>query len=133
MAVGGLRIPDSNGEQAALVVRGRRSMRSARTMKNRTQILLWWLVIAAVLPAVLSIPSWSHDWYEKRCCSDKDCAPATRVEPLSGGGVYATSEHGTAFCSKEMHRPSADHRYHVCMRPSGFAPACICLYVPGTS
>jgi hypothetical protein len=139
MVFGGVRIPDRNQEggdqQGAAVVRSRGLLRSLRSMNGPTQISLWRLVMTGILAVAMSIPSWSHDWYDKRCCSNKDCAPATRIERLSSGGVYATSEQGTAYCSQDMFRPSADHQYHVCMRPGGFAPAmlCICLYLPGTS
>ena len=97
----------------------------------------WALFVALVIAG----PAQGHDFYDKKCCDNQDCAPASKIIRNADGSITVTTKHGTARYypryRRDHRRPSKDQRYHACMRrlPSGRnqGPLAICLYVPGVS
>jgi hypothetical protein len=92
------------------------------------------IVLAAMIaPAtLLPLPAIAHDWYDRNCCSDRDCEPLPpeAVEDMADGWhinyisargfrVKFVLPHG-----KERH--SHDGQFHGCAAPTNF----YCLYVP---
>lgn len=95
--------------------------------------------VAILIFVVLSGSAYPHSFYETQCCSDKDCAPVSKIENHPDGDLM-TSEHGTVLVTKNIdswkRRKSQDDKYHVCMRTaSGSEPQyngkhLICVYYP---
>ena len=91
--------------------------------------------VLALLPAALlscSQRSWSHSWYDRQCCSGRDCEPLPdgAVTQVSGGyHVKYKAKLGLDVDVVVPHakaRPSQDGHYHGCATIDRF----LCLYVP---
>lgn len=76
------------------------------------------LIGAIFLALALVGPALAHSWYDHDCCSDRDCAPVSLIEPAEGG-EWMTSKFGRVFVPanfpKERQRPSHDADTHVCI------------------
>jgi hypothetical protein len=95
-------------------------------------IFIWSFVFITLL--VLVNPSTKgHEWYDKGCCSEQDCAPIIEKHRDIQGNWVVTTRHGTAIFSFSTRiRPSKDEKDHACMMPP-FAPndsnmIPLCLY-----
>lgn len=96
--------------------------------------VLWAFFLASLLMIVTITAGKAHDWYDKRCCHENDCAPA-RVSVLPNGNIVATTKHGTAVFGPNTERlPSRDGQWHACMLPNLSSPTGgkmpMCLYMP---
>jgi len=91
----------------------------------------------------LAKPAGAHDWYDRDCCHNLDCAPVDKAES-SGyatafsfwpNGMTVTTRVGTVFVPEDFpRRQSKDGRIHVCMRPGATgAMQLICVYMPPNS
>jgi len=98
---------------------------------------------AAIAALFLATPAAAHEWYDPRCCDERDCAPlpdgALRE---ADGGWYVTAPDGTVH-----HVPYGQQ--HPMLPPDGQPHACfspydgrfmtrtfgtrrvMCLHVPG--
>lgn len=85
-----------------------------------------WLAAVLMLCATVA-PAWAHDWYDPWCCHNKDCAPASSVEPSSDGGVVIW-ENGVPFQVPKSYpfRPSRDANWHICILNGQVR----CVYMP---
>jgi hypothetical protein len=92
-------------------------------------------LIGAGVIAMLVAPSaaTAHDWYPRECCSNVDCAPVERIEPMPDGSQLLTSKVGTTVVPASFpRRQSPDHQMHICMvRYSHYDDMRpVCLFVP---
>lgn len=105
-------------------------------MKETVTILIismiFFVIIIASTLSFLITNAHSHEWYDKECCSEQDCAPVLSLSKNSDGSMNLTSKHGTVNIPKEFSkRPSRDNQEHICMRPSEYGDMYpICYYVP---
>ena len=85
----------------------------------------------------------AHDFYDRECCSNMDCAPVEKVEVLPSSAIasmlvppanasppsimFVTTKHGTVQVPHNMKfRESKDARMHACIIHGRL----ICLYMP---
>lgn len=93
--------------------------------------------VSIIASALLLHAAEAHDWYEKDCCHDRDCAP------LADGSIVET-KHGFIVPSGELIlygdfrlKQSRDYRFHWCRlageggrHPQERVTMTLCLYVP---
>lgn len=84
--------------------------------------------IAAAIFFLLPVEALAHSWYDKDCCDERDCRPATpeEVQVVPNGFTVRYKGMVRNFSRTEF-RPSQDGRYHICVTPVIIR----CLYVPG--
>ena len=104
-------------------------------MKVWFDILIVALFGLLIFIALSNSKAHSHEWYDKECCSDKDCAPVEEIKFLTDKEGRATvsvkTKHGYAE-GQLKHitiRPSKDDEYHACLVVY-HAAVIRCLYVP---
>jgi len=75
----------------------------------------------------------AHDWYEKDCCHNKDCAPILREDKETVTTIHGTARKSTLMIKPE--RRSKDYNDHACIiHPWGgdaggsVEPAVRCIY-----
>lgn len=97
------------------------------------------VALVVALCCGLAAPAAGHSWYDRDCCDDRDCRPATPQEvKVTPEGFLVTV---TLFGKTESKffpkndpkvRMSQDGRFHVCVANYGTAVfSWYCLYVPG--
>jgi len=70
--------------------------------------------------------AWSHEWYPKACCSDKDCRPVACEDIHSSGAEW---EYSGRRIEKFKAQVSPDGSCHVCINASSI----LCIFLGGTS
>lgn len=86
--------------------------------------------IAFLLFIVFTSKIQAHSWYDKDCCSDKDCSEVIDKQDDGHGNLILTSKHGTVLVSPAFPRkPSQDENEHICI----VGKLLLCYYVPGGS
>lgn len=101
-------------------------------MKHYFGLLI--VVASFIILFAMTAPGWSHGWYDRWCCDDKDCAEVIDQQETGHGDIIVTSKHGTVTIPVTMERkPSQDGKFHVCMRRGSWKMVAICYYVPGGS
>ena len=79
------------------------------------------LVFLIVLLVEFSTKAQGHEWYDKECCSDKDCAPVTKLSraPNNKGWIMSTKYASNVFVPDSMRpdksRASKDSKVHLCV------------------
>lgn len=70
----------------------------------------------------------AHDFYDRECCSNRDCAPVAswRVKPLVDGWHVDRTD-VVPYLSPKV-RSAPDGKYHICRNP--FSKKLLCIYVP---
>lgn len=94
--------------------------------------LIFFVIVIATTLGFFATQVKAHDWYDKDCCSEHDCAPVLLFQENENGTLTLTSKHGTVTIDKTFSkRPSLDNQEHICMRASedGIMYP-ICYYVP---
>lgn len=86
------------------------------------------LAIGAFLgPTIAS----AHSWYPKRCCHDRDCFPADRIERLGDGTLVLAHGKIVVRVTKSFPiEPSPDGRSHFCVWDSGWSLEARCVFLP---
>lgn len=96
------------------------------------RLVLLLLLLVAPLRA-----AWAHSWYDPRCCTERDCRRATKVELLQNGDRIVTADNGMVVEVKAgfaVIYPSQDSDTHICYYLTWRGePRPRCLYVPGSS
>lgn len=88
------------------------------------------MAIAFLLFIVLTSNAYTHDWYDKECCSENDCSEVIDSQDDGHGNLIVTSKHGTVLISPNFPRkPSKDEKEHICI----VGKILICYYTPGGS
>ena len=99
------------------------------------------MAVRLVLFLLLSLAplrvAWAHSWYDPRCCTERDCRRATKVEVLQNGDRIVTADNGMVVEVKAgfttIH-PSQDNDAHICYYLTWRGePRPRCLYLPGSS
>lgn len=91
--------------------------------------LVCWCIAALFLVVVMSA-AYSHEWYDKDCCDDKDCTRVERMEFKPNGDTvvytkmfkpitlsqqwWGLAAQQNAYNGKPRLRPSKDSDYHIC-------------------
>lgn len=93
--------------------------------------VIWAVIILITLIAIVGAnAAQSHEWYDKECCSDDDCAPVEKTVYNDNGSITVTSKHGTVTIPRGFPRkPSKDEKDHVCILKHSGIP--ICYYATG--
>jgi len=108
------------------------------------------VVVAAIMVfAYFSGSAKAHEWYDKQCCSDRDCSPIKTWTKYKQGGWTVTTEKGmTAHVPEDwlflpndvrnkygwIKKESKDTKSHACISyeqpedPMGYLN---CLYITG--
>lgn len=92
-------------------------------------MIIRFVVLLIVL--CFSLPARAHDWYDKDCCHNKDCAPITKIEQ-SGSGLEITTTMSnslglTGVVTKyTSFRLSKDKEEHACINKN--TNQVICYY-----
>jgi hypothetical protein len=88
---------------------------------------LAYIVATIVVLAALVDYAYSHSWYDKYCCSERDCGPVLGAEYGDGGlrvetapGVWMSVPAGMQL------RPSGDQNWHICIMQGSVR----CIYAP---
>jgi len=89
-------------------------------MSKGTQFILIIITSLYFLGFLYVQEVYSHNWYDKWCCNEKDCAPVTKmIRHKSGNGWIMTSKHGSAFVPDDPNQvrmlPSQDSNVHLCL------------------
>lgn len=60
--------------------------------------------------------SLSHDWYDRECCSDRDCRPANPGEVIEKDGGYwiESSKEHLKYDNPKVRHTSQDNQFHLC-------------------
>jgi hypothetical protein len=104
-------------------------------MRRIANVLLKITVLLLML-AALRAPTVAHEWYDRACCSERDCYEISpnEVEALENGDwrVKATGDvfSGPHGRSMSKVRFSPDGQFHRCSWNGDRAMPSICLYVP---
>jgi len=86
--------------------------------------LAFLVIILSIITAKFSQPANAMGWYPLHCCSNKDCAVVTKIEPVGNSlfpkGVWLTTKFGRAYLDySNRHMPerlkSQDDRVHACI------------------
>jgi len=93
------------------------------------------LFVCVLFIYFVAVGAKSHEWYDKECCSDNDCAPVEEIKfstDEQGNDVVAVrTKHG--FAEGQLKhisiRPSKDDEYHACII-TYHAAFIRCLYAP---
>jgi hypothetical protein len=72
--------------------------------------------------------AWSHEWYPRACCSDKDCRPVACEDVHSIGDRWEYLGKSIAQSSTQA---SPDGACHACFNTWGVN--LICIFLGGTS
>lgn len=92
----------------------------------------------------------AHGWYDIDCCSDRDCAPADKVQTLENGVMritvtlpvpYSNNKEKAPFTvdvdlekmPREKIRSSKDENIHLCLSVYESPPRILCIYLPAGS
>ena len=102
-------------------------------MQDRVgRVIFWSVIVVIVVGFVGSFRTKAHEaksgWsYPRECCSNGDCAEATKIEYLEGNVMRVTTKHGTALYESSFpRRISPDTEVHAChLNGTKY-----CLFVP---
>jgi len=89
-------------------------------MSKGAQFILILIAFLYFIGFVYIQEAYSHSWYDKWCCNEKDCAPVIKmIRHKSNKGWLMTSKHGTAFVPDNPKLvkmlPSEDSNVHICI------------------
>lgn len=99
-----------------------RKIHKSKTINLWHYVVVAWIVFFFALAQ--TAPAYPHSWYPPRCCSDKDCAPVTKIEPVGNPitpkGLWLTTKFGRAYMDFALtHMPerlkSQDDKVHACI------------------
>lgn len=103
--------------------------------------------IIAIVMVLFSTSAFAHSWYDIECCSDRDCAPASKIETLPNGVMRITVILPIPYSNKREKAPytvdvdfeklpkdkiksSKDENIHLCLSIFETPPRILCIYLP---
>ena len=98
---------------------------------NNTNGTAGFICLIILLAATIIDEAQSHEWYENRCCNEKDCREAAPgdVEVTPEGYRIHSLNLTVPYRSEKVRFPPPDGRYHICTHHElGFF---LCLYPKG--
>lgn len=105
------------------------------TMTCRALIVVAWLAgvfllaLALLVGVAIRDGVIAHSWYDPECCSNQDCFPVAIDDVIETETGWKHLPTGTEF-TREMVKPSKDHRFHVCIGNSNWNRGkAYCIYV----
>lgn len=81
-----------------------------------------------LLSAGFSGRAWPHEWFDRACCSDRDCKPIdeTSIQETPAGYLVKQSGETIPYADKRI-KFSPDGRFYRCAAVPSHT---ICLYTP---
>lgn len=102
-------------------------------MAARLRILkdVLFLVIAFTVIATPKVES--HEWYDKVCCHNKDCAPVTKSWVSQEGIWMVQTKFGSGAVERgiTIFKPSRDTKMHACIIHGAERTEVRCLFIKG--
>lgn len=106
-------------------------------------LMLFWMSVITIGSIVTAH---AHEWYDKECCDNRDCAQITkRTDQIINGipGWQIETKFGTAWLPKNFMnnksqmkiKPSRDENWHACILNDELSSGSLirCIYVPFNS
>jgi hypothetical protein len=96
---------------------------------------IWLAVVLTAFAFFLLVNyAFAHSWYERSCCSDKDCGPVKYEEITEHPDGSISWRHCNWPAGDSRIKKSRDGLFHVCVAPLGPAMNstgyCYCIYKP---
>jgi hypothetical protein len=87
-----------------------------------------------LLSPSLGSVAWSHDFYDKFCCHNRDCrpVPATSISEAPEGYLVRETGELIPYQDRRIH-PSPDNDFHRCSIHGDADSHTLCIYAPPRS
>ena len=93
---------------------------------------VFYLGVAIILLALMSVAAYAHSWYPPSCCSDEDCWPTEGVTATDAGWLIHTSGEVIPYGDSRIRpTPPEASGFHVCHVGADPKARALCLFVPG--